>query len=69
MCQIKKGRAEARTDDTHRMKKILPDILSVIFGGVRTAGLSSARKDGRGFDHDLTGMLLTPWDMDWEKER
>ncbi|KZT50363.1 hypothetical protein CALCODRAFT_488763 [Calocera cornea HHB12733] len=65
---IEKGRGEARTEDTSKLKGTIYDILKRIFGHDRLKDLDRRRKAGRGFHNDLTGRLLTPSEMNWAND-
>ncbi|KZO94284.1 hypothetical protein CALVIDRAFT_565654 [Calocera viscosa TUFC12733] len=65
---VEKGRSEARTEDTSKLKGTIYDILKRIFGHDAVKALDRRRKAGRGFHHDLTGRLLTPCEMDWDTD-
>ena len=56
---------QARGDDTHLMKILLPDILATIHGRLEPP-LPKYAKEDRGFNHPLTGRLLCPAGRDWE---
>ncbi|KZO89454.1 hypothetical protein CALVIDRAFT_523787, partial [Calocera viscosa TUFC12733] len=64
--EIEKGRSDARTDDTNKLKGYIVELLTSIFDSTQAEGLTSTVKSTRGFQHPLTGQLLTPCDKDWE---
>ena len=59
---------QSRADDTHLLKTILPDLLAATHGTVDPP-IDKYRKDGRGFEHPLTGSLLCPAGRDWNDPR
>ena len=56
---------QARGDDTHLMKVLLPDILLTVHGKVDPP-IKKYKKSKRGFNHPLTGKLLCPAGRNWD---
>ena len=62
--QIQKGANGARADDTKGMKSAIIDWITPK-GQLLTPHIPRNVKFGRGFNHDRTGALLCPADLDW----
>ena len=62
--QIQKGANGARADDTKGMKSAIIDWITPK-GQSLTPHIPRNVKSGRGFNHDRTGALLCPADLDW----
>lgn len=58
--QLQKGAASARSDDTKSLKGVILDWI-----GPLDPPLSRNVKYNRGFQHDRTGFLLCPPELDW----
>ncbi|KAJ3518195.1 hypothetical protein NMY22_g13809 [Coprinellus aureogranulatus] len=60
---IQKGAASARSDDTKSLKGAVIDWIQQ--PGKQEVPLSRSMKPKRGFEHERTGFLLCPPDIDW----
>lgn len=58
------GAADARSDDTSRLKIAVAEWINSHDDPVER--LSSHSKEERGIGHDITGRLLCPIDYDWD---
>lgn len=67
--KLQKGAAGARSDDTKTLKGALLDWLVEPGGEPLQPPLSRNIKVNRGFNHDRTGFLLCPPDLDWSDDR
>ncbi|KAJ3524297.1 hypothetical protein NMY22_g11059 [Coprinellus aureogranulatus] len=65
---LQKGAAGARSDDTKTLKGAILDWLVEPGGDPLRPPLSRNIKWNRGFNHERTGMLLCPPDLDWNDE-
>ncbi|KZT51289.1 hypothetical protein CALCODRAFT_488039 [Calocera cornea HHB12733] len=62
---LEKGHSDARTDNTNKLKGYIVELLTSVFPPSRAEGLTSSLKSTCGWQHPLTGELLTPHDKDW----
>ncbi|TEB29041.1 hypothetical protein FA13DRAFT_1632636, partial [Coprinellus micaceus] len=65
---IQKGASGARSDDTKTLKGAIIDWLVEPGGPPLSPQLSRNVKINRGFNHDRTGFLLCPPDLEWNDE-
>ena len=56
---------QARSDDTHTLKYMLPDMLAKAYTGPINPPLDSTTKEDRGFNHPVTGLMLCPAGRNW----
>ncbi|KAF8067037.1 hypothetical protein FPV67DRAFT_1417472 [Lyophyllum atratum] len=64
---IQKGSSNARSDDTKSLKGAILDWITPR-GGTLSPTLSRNVKHDRGFNHERTGALLCPVDLNWSDE-
>lgn len=62
--QLRKGVSGGRGDDTRSLKGAVLDWITPM-GQTLNPPLSRNKKDDRGFNHERTGALLCPIDLDW----
>ncbi|KZT53437.1 hypothetical protein CALCODRAFT_440078, partial [Calocera cornea HHB12733] len=62
---LEKGCSNARTNNTNKLKGYIVELLTSVFPPSRAKGLTSSLKSTCGWQHPLTGELLTPHDKDW----
>ncbi|TEB26762.1 hypothetical protein FA13DRAFT_1635613, partial [Coprinellus micaceus] len=65
---LQKGATGARSDDTKTLKGAILDWLVEPGGAPLNPQLSRNVKVNRGFNHDRTGFLLCPPDLDWNDQ-
>ncbi|KAJ3540411.1 hypothetical protein NMY22_g4312 [Coprinellus aureogranulatus] len=62
---LQKGASSARSDDTKSLKGVIIDWISPADGEPLRPTLARNVKMDRGFNHERTGFLLCPPDIDW----
>ncbi|TEB11984.1 hypothetical protein FA13DRAFT_1590684, partial [Coprinellus micaceus] len=66
---LQKGAASARADDTKSLKGTVLDWLVPANGAPLNPPLSRNVKVNHGFNHERTGFLLCPAELDWNDEQ